>query len=131
MSVELVRLEEAEDGTFGVMLIDGHVFCVTLEPPDKDNKSNISNILPGYYNLRRVNSPKYGMTFQVEDVPGRSHILIHSGNVPKHTKGCILIAQYFGKLRGNRAVLNSGNTFKAFMAAMEGIDITGIDITEV
>ena len=129
--IKLIRVEEAEDGTFGVMLINDHVFCVTLEPPDLDNRSNVSNIPPGMYNLKRVNSPKYGMTFTIMDVPGRDYILIHSGNVTRHTKGCVLIAQYFGKLQGERAVLNSGKTFKAFIDAMTGVDITTIEIMEV
>ncbi len=128
--VKLVRVEESDDGTFGVLLIDDEAFCVTLEPPDLNNAKGVSNIPPGMYNLKRVNSPKYGMTFTVEDVPGRSHILIHAGNVTRHTRGCILVAQYFGKLKGDRAVLNSGKTFRAFMDAMVGVDITGIDIVE-
>lgn len=129
--IKIIRLEESDDGTFGVMMIDGHVFCVTLEPPDLDNKSNVSNIPPGSYTLRRGMSPKYGETFEISGVRSRSHILIHAGNIVDHTKGCVLVAQYFGKLKGDRAVLNSGKTFRSFMAKMEGMQACTIDIVEV
>jgi hypothetical protein len=29
----------------------------------------------------------------VQDVPARSYILVHIGNFPKDTKGCILVGQ--------------------------------------
>jgi len=114
MLVELIRIEKSDHGTFGVLKLNGGAFCVTLEPEDKDNKVNISCIPEGEYTCKRVFSPKYGSTFEVTEVDGRSHILFHAGNVETNTKGCILLAQYFGKLKGARAVLNSGNTFRRF-----------------
>jgi len=129
--IKLLRVEESDQGTIGVMLVDGVAFCCTLEPPDKDNQSNISCIPPGAYVAMRVDSPKYGNTFEITNVPNRSHVLIHAGNVVKHTKGCILLGQYFGKLKGDRAVLNSGATFKAFLAKMENLDSFELEIKEV
>jgi hypothetical protein len=127
----LVRLEEDNDGTFGVLMYEQDVFCVTLEPPDKDNQANISNIPPGRYVCKRVSSPKYGDTFEVSNIDGRTHVLFHGGNIVDHTKGCILLAQYFGKLRGDRAILNSGATFKTFKSILEGVDKFGLQIVEV
>jgi hypothetical protein len=121
--IQLNRQEESEDGTFGVLLINGHVLCVTLEPPDRDNQQNISNIPPGRYVCKRVNSPKYGDTFEITGVPGRSHVLFHAGNVVRHTKGCVVLGQYYDKLAGDRAVLNSGGSHRKFMKAMEGVDV--------
>lgn len=130
--VELIRLEEdALFGTFGILKINKEVFCVTLEPPDKENVTNISSIPAQQYHCELYDSPKYGKTFKVMNVPGRKHVLFHGGNVAKHTKGCILLAQYFGKLKGNRAVLNSGNTFKVFMETMQGQNIFHLTIREV
>lgn len=129
--LKIVRLEEAEDGSFGSLLIEGHVFCVSLEPPDKDNQKNISNIPPGKYICKRINSPKYGETFEITRVPNRSHVLFHSGNIVKHTKGCILLARKWGVLKGNRAILNSGKTFKHFMWMMRNINECELKIIEV
>lgn len=129
--LKLVRLEEAIDGTFGALLIDDHVFCVTLEPPDKDNVQDISNIPPGKYICKCVMSRKYGDTFEITDVPGRSHVLFHSGNIVDHTRGCVLLARKWGVLKGNRAILNSGNTFKEFMIKMTGTDECELEIIEV
>ena len=128
--VELIRLEEGDQGTFGVLRIQKEVFCVTLEPPDMENEQNISSIPAQQYICRRVNSPKYGETFEVKGVPARGNVLFHAGNVVEHTKGCILLAQHYGKLRGERAVLNSGDTFKDFMATLEGEESFRLTIKE-
>ena len=129
---EIIRLEENfRFGTFGVMRINKEVFCVTLEPPDIENTRNISSIPAQQYLCRRIISPKYSECFEIQNVPGRSHILIHPGNIVKHTQGCIILGQYWGKLKENRAVLNSGNTYKKFMALMEGYDKFHLTIKEV
>jgi len=130
--IEIVRLEEdAMWGTFGILKIHKSVFCVTLEPPDRENIRNLSSIPAQQYDCHRYQSPKYGETFKVMNVPGRDHVLFHAGNELKHTKGCIIMAQYFGKLKGKRAVLNSGNTFRQFMRIMEGHDTFHLTIQEV
>ena len=67
----------------------------------------------------------------VNNVPGRDLVLFHPGNRVKDTLGCIVMAQYWGKLQGDRAVLNSGNTFKAFMEIMEPFDVFHFTIKEV
>ncbi len=113
--VEIIRLEESEHGTFGVLRIDKQVFCCTLEPPDRENEVSRSSIPAQQYTCKPVESPHHGGTFQITNVPGRSHVLFHAGNVVDHTAGCILLGQYFGKLKGDRAVLNSGNTFRQFL----------------
>lgn len=117
--VRLIRIEtSAEHGTFGVLLIDGEAFCVTLEPYTRDNANSISSINAGQYLCKPVDSPRWGHTYTVTDVQGREYIRIHPGNKDDNTEGCILIAQYFGKLGKDRAVLNSGDTHKEFMRRM-------------
>ncbi len=115
---EIIRLEKGEAGTFGALKIDGQVTCVTLEPEDRNNAQGVSCIPEGDYIAKRVNSPKYGDTFEISDVPNRTHILFHAGNVENHTKGCVLLGRNFGALGKDRAVLNSGQTFKSFMLAL-------------
>lgn len=113
--VEIVRLEESEQGTFGVLKINKKVFCCTLEPRDEENQQNISSIPAQQYLCRLVESPTFGGTFEVTKVPSRSNILFHAGNVTENTEGCVLLGEYFGKLSGDRAILNSGKTFRRFL----------------
>jgi hypothetical protein len=129
-TVRLIRVEESNEGTFGDWIICGQVFCVTLEPSDLLNERNISSIPAQQYQCIRIRSPQFGETFEIVGVPGRSHVLIHAGNIIEHTKGCIILAQYFGKLHGNRAVLNSGKTFKEFMEIMKGTNAFSLTIKE-
>jgi hypothetical protein len=129
--VELIRLEEDEHyGTFGVLRIQKEVFCVTLEPPDFQNLQNMSCIPAQQYLCSRHRSPRFGETFEIRHVPNRDNILFHAGNRKQDTSGCILLAQYFGKLKGDRAVLNSGNTFASFMAIMTGVQTFHLTIKE-
>ena len=107
--VELIRLEENfQYGTFGVIKINKQVFSDCM----------------------RYSSVRHPDTFQVMNVPDRDLILWHPGNLIEHTEGCILLAQYYGKLRGNRAVLNSGLTFKSFINIMIGVNEFHLTIKE-
>ena len=130
-TVALIRLEKSDQGTFGVLKLDGAVFCVTLEPEDRNNAANVSCIPEGEYLARRVNSPRFGETFEITGVPDRSHILFHAGNVEGDTHGCVLLGRSYGRLRGDRAVLNSGDTFKAFLAAASEIDTFPVAVRDV
>ena len=130
--IELIRLEEDDaHGTFGVLKINKSVFCVTLEPQDKLNLADRSSIPAQQYICSKVKSKTFGQTYEVKHVPGRSHILFHAGNVVNHTHGCIILGQYFGKLKGRKAVLNSGKTFETFIRALDGIHFFNLTIKEV
>jgi hypothetical protein len=128
---ELIRLENSHQyGALGVLKVQKEVFCVTLEPPVYDNMQNISCIPAGQYLATRTRSPKFGDTFEIRHVPNRSNVLFHAGNRVKDTEGCILLGQYFGKLQGDRAALNSGATFKSFLGAMKGEHTFSLTISE-
>lgn len=127
---ELIRLEKSDEGTFGVLKLDGKVYCVTLEPEDKDNAQGVSCIPEGTYRCKRVDSPRFGNTFEITNVPGRSHILLHPGNLEDDTQGCVLLGKHFGFLRHKRGVMNSGATFKAFMIGTADQDEFDIHITD-
>jgi hypothetical protein len=131
VKVDVIRVEDGKDGTFGVLLIEDRAFCVTLEPEWNDNKKGKSCIPEGDYVCRKTKSPHFGLTFKICGVYGRSNVLFHAGNIVKNTKGCVILGQYFGKLRGDRAVLNSGNTFKEFMEVMEDSDVFKLTIKRV
>ena len=63
----------------------------TLERPWVFNERKISCIPSGTYLVKRYVSPKFGQCFKIQDVKGRSDILIHSGNVVNDTLGCVLV----------------------------------------
>ena len=65
--------------------------CWSLELPDLDNKSNISRIPAGNYNISKRWSKKFGHHMIVKNVEGRKYILIHGGNTYLDTRGCILV----------------------------------------
>ena len=118
----LKRLSTFDDGTFGVLL-DGVVpFAVTLEPRWLDNRGMESCIPPGRYVCKRTVSPRFGETFEVTEVPERTHILFHRGNISEHTQGCILVGEQFESLDNRAAVLHSGKGFNELMKRRKGED---------
>ena len=132
--VEIVRLEEGEQGTFGVLKINKEIFCVTLEPSDRENDIGKSSIPAQQYMCKAITTRNLGKTYQVLDVPGRIGIFFHKGNTAADTSGCILLAEHFGKLKTDkyeRAILNSGNTFEAFLDLLEGCERFHLTIHEV
>lgn len=129
--LEIIRLEEDDSGTFGILKINKQVFCCTLEPADRLNRTSVSSIPAQQYYCMKHDSPKYGKTFKVQDVPDRSSILFHPGNKVGHTEGCVLLGQYFGKLKGDRVTLNSGATFREFMNYFVSDAIFHLTIKEI
>ena len=93
----LIRDESTDRGTRGV-LTAGALTLHLMEPPDRDTRPNRSSIPTGLYEVHPHRSPRFGWVLAVADVPGRSHILIHSLNVGgdvelglhSHTLGCLL-----------------------------------------
>jgi hypothetical protein len=65
------------------------------------------------------------------NVPGRSEILIHKGNLSSDSKGCIIVGEEFGTLNGRVAVLSSGKAFDEFMSRLKGVVQFKLAITEV
>ena len=95
MIVTLQRIVERE-GTYGVLSLDGHPRFVTLEPPWKNNEQNVSCIPTGRYKCRRFQSSRFGPTWKLIDVPGRSDVEFHFGSFVRNTEGCILVGLGFG-----------------------------------
>lgn len=111
-------------GTFTITKNNAVAFtCKTIELPWKNNERRVSCIPDGVYRTIRHRSPSYGECFWVQDVPGRSEILIHHGNYAASinprtgtpdTKGCILPGQAHADVNadGIPDVTSSVNTMK-------------------
>lgn len=117
MNLIVQRLTKSREiPTFGVILNESQIpFALTLERPWRDNQKGISCILSGAYVCKRVNSPKFGITFEVLNVFGRSEILFHKGNIQEDSHGCILIGEQFGVLSSEPAILAAKEGFEEFM----------------
>jgi hypothetical protein len=111
----LYRLTEYSNATFGVLAVDGLPKYVTLERPWLGNEKKISCIPAGSYKLKQKFSPRFGATYEVEDVNNRSHILFHAGNTVEASLGCILVGTFFGRLNGKPGILRSKDAFESLL----------------
>ena len=108
MRLRLDRTVIGDDGVFGILSLREKPLCITCENPWLQNRRNVSCIPAGVYQCVPHNGSKYKNVWRLENVPGRSAILIHAGNTIKDTQGCILPGLALGNLHGLPAVLNSG-----------------------
>ncbi|WFS64018.1 DUF5675 family protein [Pseudodesulfovibrio thermohalotolerans] len=119
----LIRMRTGNEGTFGSLFFGGKRLY-TAELPWRDNRSNLSCIPCGTYIVVPHLSRRFGRVYHVLDVPGRSAILLHSGNyagnsemgLKTHSHGCILPGLHLGSLGGQAAVLSSRPAITALVA---------------
>lgn len=145
MKWTLARFLDCAHGNFGLLVLHGdtedHVLF-TCEDDWRTNQPNVSCIPPGVYALKRVQSPKFGNTFEITGVPGRSRILLHAGNTEEDTEGCVLVGLSLGvkSVRDEDnaglpakklAVLQSKAAFARFMSAMTGVNEATIEVLGV
>lgn len=101
--LRLRRVDVMPFGTYGVLSGPDGPLVVTLERPWEDNAVGKSSIPVGTYPCKRVQSPKFGDTFEVAKVAGRSAILCHAGNSIDDSRGCILVGTTFDPVGGTNA----------------------------
>lgn len=120
-TVVLRRQRMGDEGTFGVLEVDGLTFH-TGELPWRDNRRGKSCVPAGTYLVEWDPSPKYGMKYELRNVPGRTTILIHAANYVgdedlgfrAQVDGCIALGAEISELEGQMAVRSSKDTVKAF-----------------
>lgn len=125
--VLLRRLYQTDTGTEGYLMAEGFT-CKTLELPWRDNARQRSCVPPGSYLCEMVSSPKFGRVYTLRNTDPRTHVLIHAGNfagdidkgLKTHVQGCILLGKYYGTIDGQRAILLSRPTVRAFMTKLGG-----------
>jgi len=127
----LFRYPTTDEGTSGFMTFDGN-WWHSLELPDRNNKPNISCVPTGEYDCKVRFSPHFKrLTFHLQDVIGRTYILIHganfAGDVAKgfqsHLNGCISLGKSAGKAKNKFgkfqiAVFSSRTAVREFMETM-------------
>lgn len=150
MRLKIIRMYKKATYTIGQLLVDGAFFCNTLE--DKDRGLTQDTELPvikaakmygetaipsGVYDIdMETRSPKYaevewyrklckGYMPTLENVPGFARVLIHPGNSPLDTYGCILVGE--NKVKGR--LINSRATFAKLYNLMKAAHVRGEAIT--
>lgn len=122
MNLTLVRLTRSPTlPTYGVLIRDdGIPFALSLERPWLDNQRSVSCITDGAFTAKRHLSPRFGETFWLQDVPGRSEILLHKGNIDDDSHGCILVGEQFDLVNGEDGIVASKEGFAEFMRLQRG-----------
>ena len=91
----LIRDTFSKVSTLGELFLNGERMCDTLENPWQDNQRNISCIPEGEYPVRlrypRESGTRDYLHLLVQEVPNRDFILVHRGNFPSQTQGCLLV----------------------------------------
>ncbi len=106
MKLQVVRTQFGKDATNGLLFIDGKFECYTLEDQYQAVKVMHETCIPeGEYDIQfrktggfhtrysaKYGNSHYGM-LHLQDVPGFTYILIHSGNTDEHTSGCLIVGE--------------------------------------
>lgn len=99
MKLKLVRDVFTDQSTLGRLSINDTFECYTLEDPFRTGpKIQNNTCIPyGTYKVVLVPSPRFHKIIpRLLDVPDFDGILIHVGNSPADTDGCILVGQSQG-----------------------------------
>jgi len=104
MEIDLIRFNDTNSFTDGIMMIDGFFQCYTLEDEYRTHKVyGETRIFSGRYKIEfrkeggfhKRYLKKFGEDFHkgmlwIKDVPEFEYVLIHIGNDEDDTAGCIL-----------------------------------------
>jgi len=105
--LEIIRFCRSERmGVFSTLTLPGGWNAYTCERPWLDNRPDVSCIPAGVYtlhwapsNLMATHWPDLGThAWHFMDVPERTEILLHPGNVLIDSKGCVLAGASLGQL---------------------------------
>lgn len=121
----LATVTVREDGCFSVLLWDGKPFAVSVERTFGDK----TVIGPGRFECVRSRYHKGGYdTFEII-VPGHTRVLFHRGNKETDSEACVIVAESFGVLDGQTAVLDSKGGFEEFMTLTAGLAAFQMEVT--
>ena len=116
--IKVVRCFTTPDGLsrIGNLFINDHFFCNSLEPlayliPTGEYPLSLDVVSPKFQNHEPYRTFCHGKVPRILNVPCRDGILIHIGNFPSDSRGCILVGDFDNtRLRFNR-IVNSRSTF--------------------
>lgn len=90
MKVLLIRIKEKGDLTIGKLLIEDGSCYDTIELTWKNNLPRVSCIPLGKYKFKTDwSNNKQRQVIELEGVPNRSQIQLHTGTKSEHILGCV------------------------------------------
>lgn len=125
MPYVLLLREYRSDCTMGTVVLPSGKLIKSIERPWLYNRRNISCYPEGTYLAKWIDrsaSGKFKRVWHVQNVPNRSGILWHVGNLVRHSLGCTLPGLRHGTLGGLPAVLSSGHALNMMRKELEGQD---------
>jgi hypothetical protein len=135
MESKLLRIAQDDQGAIGIMYFENaDWYCFILQPDENDKERY--HLPAGKYKARRFHGIKWPNTFEIviegtNSVNGHTSLLFHAGNTEVDSLGCSLMGSSIGKLKGDRAVLNSGDTFKSFLEFTKDIDKFDFEVIDI
>ena len=95
-TLTIARKNSSAACTSGYLAVNGAIIAYTLERPWNGNAPLISSIPDGSYagTLRYDHADAWRI--ELQGVPGRTNVEIHTGNTPDDTEGCILVGLKLG-----------------------------------
>jgi len=144
MKLDVIRFQFGSDATNSLLFIDGEFECYGLEDEYRDVKVMHETCIPeGEYKIKLRTEggfhsryvAKYG-TFHkgmlwLQDVPGFTYILIHTGNTDQHTSGCYILGETQQDLDKGKDgfVGNSGTAYKKMYPKVANAILAGDEVT--
>lgn len=124
-TITLTRTRYDADGIFGELTNGTKHICYTLE----HSFDSVPAVPAGTYTCKRGQHSLAGMannfiTFEVQNVPGHTGILFHTGNVNRDSEGCILVGQ---AIKGS-VLLESRLAFASFMELLDRLPTFTLEV---
>lgn len=128
--MKIVRIRDTGVQTLSILTLEGRDFFL-IEPSWVHNIQYISCIPIGMYRVVLRTSDRYKEHLHIQDVPGRSLILIHIGNFRRNTTGCILPGVRFQYNDDHRCfdTVESGNAMNDILSLF-GTEARLLEIAE-
>lgn len=125
MRLHLQLIAETKNSSLSVLSLAGEALCFVVEDGYREKKvMHETRIPPGVYRIAARThggffnqySRKFGHTFvpQLLDVPQFSDILIHMGNTPSDTSGCLIVGAAAGRVGGEWRIV-AGQSKPAYL----------------
>lgn len=126
MTLELLLKRKLPDAVcmLGELFINLVHECFTLERLP-GNYGAMCAIKPGRYRVTMRHSAHFNKILpHIEDVDGRTEIMMHAGNVVSNSEGCVLVGAQLSK----DAILQSAAESDALNAKLQAATNAGIEI---